>query len=411
MSTRWFTERLSGARSAAVEAGADEAIVLLDRVAADQDGRPPVMKDFERYDDAVRLTAAALSAGCLVADQYATMDDFWSDAAAQEKGLSTGTFWDTYEHGRRRQLERALATAYGSPDAVLVNSGMAGIYTALVTATEHGRRPLRLPERRYFETHDLVENVPLGRPADPSLGSVAFLEPVTNAPTLDVNDPATLGPEVDRFVVDNSLFGHAFPYRDLSSWVSGRPVLVVESVAKYLSGLISGGVVYGDREAVDTVRAFARRTGQLLQGAALAYLTPGDIRLASTRIRTHMAAAAEFAAHVDQTSWEIMEPDAALLRRAALPSGLRTGSLLFLRPSDRGADCAAIVDRWVAATAALDQPVRLQAGFGWPWTTTRSYGVDRLNQPDGPRYIRISVGAVDPTHVKQQALALNTVSS
>lgn len=198
----------------------------------------------------------------------------------------------------------------------------------------------------------------------------------------------------------------------LQSGGSGcRPVLVVESVAKYLSGLISGGIVYGDREAVDAVRTFARRTGQLLQGAALAYLSPADIRLARTRILTHVAAAAEFAAHVDRTAWEVMEPDAYLLERAGLPSRLRTGSLLFLRPSDDSADCAAIVGRWVAATSDLDQPVRLQAGFGWPWTTTRSYGVDRLNQPDGPRYIRISVGAVDPTHAKQQALALNPVSS
>ncbi|MGW2866141.1 lamin tail domain-containing protein [Streptomyces sp. NPDC001205] len=34
----------------------------------------------------------------------------------------------------------------------------------------------------------MIENVPFGHPADPSQGSVAFLEPVTNAPTLDVNN-------------------------------------------------------------------------------------------------------------------------------------------------------------------------------------------------------------------------------
>ncbi|MET8768884.1 hypothetical protein [Streptomyces sp. NPDC004658] len=40
-----------------------------------------------------------------------------------------------------------------------------------------------------------------------------------------------------------------------------------------------------------------------------------------------------------------------------MPSRLRTGSLLFLRPSDDSADYAAIVDRWVAATSELDQQV------------------------------------------------------
>ncbi|KOV73902.1 MULTISPECIES: hypothetical protein [unclassified Streptomyces] len=54
-----------------------------------------------------------------------------------------------------------------------------------------GCRPclVRLPERRCFEIHDLVETVPLGRPTDPSLGTATFLEPVTNAPPLDVHIP------------------------------------------------------------------------------------------------------------------------------------------------------------------------------------------------------------------------------
>lgn len=409
MNTCWFTERIRGARATAADAGADEAVALLDALEARR-GRPPVLAEFEAYDRAVRLTAAALSTGCLVADQYPTMDAFWSDVEAQEAGRSTGTFWDTYEHGRRRRLEQSLATAYGAPDAVLVNSGMAGIHTALVSATEHGRRPLRLPPRRYFETHDLVENVPLGRPADPSLGAVAFLEPVTNAPTLDVNDPAAMGPGVESYVVDNSVFGHAFPYADLRSWLGGAPVLVVESLAKYLSGLVSGGVVYGERETVDTVRTFARRTGQLLQGAALAHLSPVDVRLARQRVHTHVAAAAEFITHVDRSVWEVMEPDARQIEEARVPAELRMGSLVFLRPRDASTDCAGVVDRWIAATTGLEQPVRLQAGFGWPWTTTRSYGVDRLNQPDGPRYIRVSVGALDTAHVKEQAAALRAVT-
>ncbi|MFG3248801.1 hypothetical protein [Streptomyces sp. NPDC048187] len=411
MSDHWFLERLVGARSSALEAGAEEAVILLDQLIADRRSLPPTMRDFERFDRAVRLTATALSAQCLVADQYSSMDGFWSDAADQEKGLSSRTFWDTYEHGRRRQFEQALAAAYGAADAVLVNSGMAGVYAALVSATEHGRRILRLPARRYFETHDLIENVPFGQQAaDPSLGTVGFLEPITNAPTLDVNDPTDLGPDVDRFVVDNSLFSHAFSYADVSAWLCGQSVLVVESLAKYLSGLVSGGVVYGDRDAVEAVRTFARRTGQLLQGAALAYLSPIDIQLARKRVRSHVVGAAEFAAHIDRTAWKVMEPDPNLLEKSGVPAQLRTGSLLFLRPADTETDCAAIVDRWIVATANLDQPVRIQAGFGWPWTTTRSYGVDRLNQPDGPRYIRISVGAIDATHAKQQALALNRVS-
>ncbi|MFF4185439.1 hypothetical protein ACFYZ9_19800 [Streptomyces sp. NPDC001691] len=183
----------------------------------------------------------------------------------------------------------------------------------------------------------MVENVPLGRSADPSMGAVSFLEPITNAPTLDVNNPAAQGPHIDQFVVDNSLFGHAFPYAEMRAWLGGKPVLVVESIAKYLSGLISGGVIYGDPETVDLARTFARRTGQLLQGAALAYLNLADIRLARARILVHVAAADEFAAHVDQTLWEIMEPDADLLCQAGVPSRLRTGSLIFLRPRDGSA--------------------------------------------------------------------------
>ncbi len=103
-------------------------------------------------------------------------------------------------------------------------------------------------------------------------------------------------------------------------------MLHVESVATYLSGLISDDIVHGDREAGGAVRTFPRRTGQLLQGAVLAYLSPAGIRSARARILDHVAAAAEFAAYVDRTAWEVMEPDAGLLERAGVPSRMRTGS-------------------------------------------------------------------------------------
>ena len=44
-----------------------------------------------------------------VAASYRSMDEFWADADAQERGDSRRTFWDTYEHGRRRQIESQLA--------------------------------------------------------------------------------------------------------------------------------------------------------------------------------------------------------------------------------------------------------------------------------------------------------------
>jgi hypothetical protein len=152
---------------------------------------------------------------------------------------------------------------------------------------------------------------------------------------------------------------------------------------------------------------FARRTGQLLQGAALAFLSSTDIRLARRRVLTHVDAASEFVSIVDRAVWEMLEPDADRLHRAGLPSSLRAGSLAFLRPCDDTVDCARVVNRWVAVTRDREQQVRLQAGFGWPWTTTRSCGTDQLNQPDGSRYIRVSVGAVDPCDAKEQATALN----
>ncbi|MGC5330420.1 hypothetical protein [Micromonospora sp. DT62] len=410
MTSGWFADRVAGLRADAVEAEAARAVAMLDAVAASGRLNAPVVADFERYDDAVREIAAVVSRQCLVADQYPTMGAFWADIAAQERGESTGTFWDTYDHGRRRLLERLLAQAYGSADAVLVNSGMAAVYCAAVCATDHGRRRLQLPARRYFETHDLVTNVPLGQAVDPSLEGVGFLEPITNCPTLDVNEPATLGEGLGRFVVDNSMWSHAFPFEQVRTWISGRPLLVVESLAKYLSGLVSGGVVYGDRDMVEAVRVFARRTGQLLQGSALAYLSPTDIRLAGRRVRHHVETGGTFADHVDKSRWSLLSPDAELIRRAGLPAMLGTGSLVFLRARDPGTDCAAVVDRWIAATAGGAHPVRLQAGFGWPWTSTRSYGSDHLNQPDGPRYIRVSVGAIDQVAAKEQAMLLNEVS-
>ena len=403
----WFAERVAGTRQSAAEAGAARAVALLDDLLASPALHTPAVADFERYDQAVRETAAALSSRALVADRYDSMAGFWADIEAQARGESTGTFWDTYDHGRRRRLESLLAAAYGAQDAVLLNSGMAAVHSAAVCASEHGRRRVTLPDRRYFETHDLLANVPLGRSADPELSDVLLLEPITNCPTLDVNEPSAPGRRIGRFVVDNSMWSHAFPYAEVSAWVGGAPLLVVESLAKYVSGLISGGVVYGDRESIETVRVFARRTGQLLQGAALSFLNPADIRLAGDRVRCHVAAAAAFTAHLDPRRWTVLTADPGQVSRAGLPAALGTGSLVFLRPSDPGADCADVVDRWVRASAGHGHAVQLQAGFGWPWTSTRSYGKDHLNQPDGPQYIRVSVGALDDAAVKEQAMALN----
>ncbi|GLZ50068.1 hypothetical protein Acsp06_62530 [Actinomycetospora sp. NBRC 106375] len=383
--------------------------------------------DLDRVDDVLRHATQLSLARHLVADRYDSMGEFWDQVRLQEDGRSAGTYWDSYEHGGRRRVERRLADAYGSPAALLVNSGMSAIYCALRVL---GRRAdgVVVHNHAYFETTQLYDllgpDMPIYRcdltPTEVttvrgrtrSTETVLVAETATNAPqahTVPLEDDSLSGTTI---LLDNSVLGHGLNYRALKLELPSARLVVVESGSKYLCSMASIGVVYGEKDDIEEIRLWARRTGQQLQAPAFAHLHPIDIELASTRAGLHGRAAAAFADALSPDHWRVR-----LVGHQQAPAGLRKlvrehgpGALVFLEPL-RPTDLDAVVDEWTAASRSTPRRVRVQAGFGWSWTSTRAYSSLTLNQPDAPRYVRVSVGLLTERAAAEQARLFNEVAT
>ncbi|MEI6430491.1 MAG: PLP-dependent transferase, partial [Pseudanabaena sp. ELA607] len=230
------------------------------------------------------------------AHTYPSMEAFWDDAKAQVLGESPNTYWDTYEHGRRRQLEQILANTYGSESALLVNTGMSTIAVVVGMLNLSQGSKILTGERCYFETSDYLERylVPRGIeiirvPVDNTLllnetiknlqPQLAIFETVTNVPdvTALLGFPDCLGVSPNTFfLIDNSVQSHLTKWFSLVEKSCSR-VLVAESLGKYLTHETMGGVIYGSKETVERARNFARATGQQLQEKSFNYLCEAEL--------------------------------------------------------------------------------------------------------------------------------------
>ncbi len=175
----------------------------------------------------LRLTQLALvrAQTYAVADCYDSMDDFWSNVASVDKGLSFGTYWDTYENGERRQLERVIAKGYGSQDALLLNSGMSALAVSIGSLKLRAGDCLLTGQSNYFETAGYldrfvqgcgiqVRRVNLSRPGRLASAikrwspKVVLLETVVNAPSLECPLDALICMEQfvhPVYIIDNSV--------------------------------------------------------------------------------------------------------------------------------------------------------------------------------------------------------------
>ena len=185
-----------------------------------------------------------------VAASYRSMDEFWADADAQERGDSRRTFWDTYEHGRRRQIESQLAGCYGCEEALLVNSGMSAIDTAVRSLHLKSGDVILTHRRGYFETSQYLadilraEGVGIVRRSlddrDELHAAVEDVEPrlllveaAMTIPPCEIVSCLDGVPDAVQIVIDNSLFSHGVRWFD---HVRQRNAVVVESAIKYHDG-------------------------------------------------------------------------------------------------------------------------------------------------------------------------------
>jgi cystathionine beta-lyase/cystathionine gamma-synthase len=370
------------------------------------------------------------------------MEAFWDDAKAQVLGESPNTYWDTYEHGRRRQLEQILANTYGSESALLVNTGMSTIAVVVGMLNLRQGSKILTGERCYFETSDYLERylVPRGIeiirvPVDNSLilsetirnlqPELAIFETVTNVPdvTALLGFPDCLGASPNTFfLIDNSVQSHLTKWFSLVEKSCSR-VLVVESLGKYLTHETMGGVIYGSKETVERARNFARATGQQLQEKSFNYLCEAELEQVSWQLARHSRNVTAFVE-------ELQEYSVYFDYIRALNSGIinknvdqqifsyGVGALVFVAlHQSKSSESVSLeqrhrrlLDEWFHRTKHLGLNISVRCGFGWKDTVARVYESSYLNQNDAPSYLRISVGISPSEHIRILASQLGQVA-
>jgi len=351
-----------------------------------------------------------------VADRYSSMQHFWKEADRIETGDSAGTYWDTYENGERRRLEKTLAQGYGSEDALLLNSGMSAIAVALGGVTLRAGDHIVTGQCNYFETQgfltrffepcgikiirvdlgasgQLLDAVRTHRP------KVVLLETVINAPSLDC--PCDLESCLKEFaepyfIIDNSIQSWLTPWFDVEACAPDH-VVVVESATKYITNEVMCGVVYGGGTVLSDIRHFARDTGQQLQGRALHFLQEPMLARLQERLSLHNSNVRLFASALRdnvKSGMKIETLDAHAPTVGWQPFAVGVGCLVFVQSTTDDVEWADVLRLWRQRLREdMDQIApEIRAGFGWLRTSARSYEGTRLNQSTAPVYLRISCG-------------------
>ncbi len=383
------------------------------------------------YDQLSFEKAVMLHERTEVAASYESMEEFWADADAQERGDSPRTLWDTYEHGRRRQIESQLAGCYGCEAALLVNSGMSAIDTAVRSLHLKSGDVVLTHRRGYFETSQYLENILrtegigiVRRSLDDraelraAVGDVRprllLVEAAMTIPPCEIVGCLDDVPDSVQIVIDNSVFSHGVHWFD---HVRQRNAVIVESAIKYMLGHASGGVLYGSHDRIGAARHYARNVGQQLQERAFNHLQVGEIATLREKVRLQGTRAALFVSALQARDWaRTSSPANAASGRDDWPARavreVDGGCMVFLELPDNLPDEKAqlqrrIMQAWRNELARRGIALPIRAGFGWDETSARSYESTRLNLPDAPMYIRVSVGIEPPDQVATLAECLN----
>lgn len=358
-----------------------------------------------------------------VAASYGSMDEFWADADAQERGDSPRTFWDTYEHGRRRQIESQLAGYYECEAALLVNSGMSAIDTAVRSLHLKSGDVVLTHRRGYFETSQYLADIlhaegvvvvrrslddrdQLHAALEDVKPNLLLVEAAMTIPPCEIVSCLDGVPDDVQIVIDNSVFSHGVRWFD---HVRQRNAVVVESAIKYMMGHASGGVLYGSHARIGAARHYARNVGQQLQERAFNHLQTGEIATLREKVRLQGKRAALFANALEARDWaRTSSPVTAASGRDDWPARavreVDGGCMVFLELPDSLPDEKAELQRrilkgWRNELARRGITLPIRAGFGWDETSARCYESARLSLPDAPMYIRVSVGIEPPDRV------------
>lgn len=383
-------------------------------------------------EERIHSRAEARNRSLSVAEPVESMEQFWDLVAQTEAGTTDRTYWDTFENGRRLQLERVLSRVYGADEAILLNCGMSAITVALGACKVTAGSRLLVGRSRYFETSGLLERhlKPCGvivREVDvmtPGAISeaieefqpeIVLLETVANMPSVDaITDIRMLSFRQPSpvFIIDNSV------QSVLTRWFEllGRPdqVLVVESGTKYVTNDVMCGVIYGaSAPLMKAARHYARDSGQFLQARALSYLEPVLMELLPHRMRIHSRNVRAFVEEIEAAQLKglkvsTLDKHANYTNQDMFGDGI--GSLVYLEISGCGPEVYRnTLHQWRTASMECATAVvpDIRAGFGWLRTSSRVYESAALNRSDAPSYLRISIGLEDLDAIKASALCLS----
>ena len=397
-----------------------------------------VSEVIERYNRLALGKGGLLNAVSSVAREYDSMESFWRDVETQPRGESRHTYWDTFEHGRRRQLEALLASRYGSEDALLLNSGMSGVSVVCEMLNLRPGDTVVTGERSYFETTSFLGRFIAGRGIRVERVSLAdanavnallcqtkprlfLMETVTNAPS--VESPAEVAAWLETapqtlFVIDNSVQSHLTQWFALIATNHHHHLVVLESGVKYITHHCMAGILYGTKQEIDVARNYARLAGHQLQEKAFNYINEWEIQRLPNKLTRHSRNVRSFVETLrsyDRLFAFVRSLDSTSTQMASeilFTKGV--GALVFIMLSGDKATTSesAILDHrdllnlWKAMAKEKDIPVEIRCGFGWNQTTARVYESNLLNQPDAPIYLRISIGIEPEWIVRELAQCL-----
>jgi cystathionine beta-lyase/cystathionine gamma-synthase len=381
---------------------------------------------WQQYETLVKRKGGALNELANIAQEYLDMEGFWEDYHHQLAGNSRHTIWDTYEHGRRRQLEFLLAQTYGSESALLLNSGMSAVAVTIGMMKLSKGDTILTGDRCYFETSTYLEQFVAGSEVnivrvptnDPDLllsalekhqPKLAIFETVTNVPDVCVvsgySKWLTVSPET-TFLIDNSVQSHLTRWFEILAEPTDK-VLVMESAIKYITHNCMAGIMYGSQEIVEKARDYARVSGQQLQEKSFNYLCEAEIGLVSQKLSIHSENVSIFKEELSSYLPLFKFVHSLDTKSEVSPQLFERGhgSLIYLSLHSTDSS-SALLDKmhrnllktWcsLAKEAKLNLPVR--CGFGWANTIARVYESGTLNQQDGTSYLRISIG-IEPSWI------------
>jgi len=380
------------------------------------------------YDALSAAVANARNGRARVARSYESMAELHADAGAQAEGRSPHAVWETLEHGRRRQLEGALAACHRSESALLLNSGASAVAVAALAVRPARGATILIGRRGHPQTVEYLTRfvAPLGvkmaqvppgnegavldalRTLKPEL---ALFETAVNAPGGDVPAGVTRWFEASKstlFVFDNTV------QSALTRWFEGElaraqdgRLVVLESATKYLANQCTAGVIYGPEVLLGRMRDLAQATGQQLQEKAFNFVRPAEITHLRWKLARHAGTARVFveelagAGGVDVRTLDSAadEESRALLFRHGC------GGVVFVRLRGHRGDGERahheLLASWQAHARRQGAWIPVRAGFGWKDTTAIVHEPSRGRSDAGPAYLRVSVG-IEPENVSRR---------